>query len=162
MKILIICVVSGLFLGACTSRIEPLPDVGLGRSSTTPKHAIRSDRLRNIMREMEMLMFERMYTELALEKELARHAEEFGHAAGELAATAHNIKAVLPGIDLAPENRIVFQALADDLATQANDLARVAAEQQYGAIAAQYERVTHICAGCHSLFRDPRADPTRP
>lgn len=116
-------------------------------------HVIRSEKLRIIMRQMELIMYDRMQSDLELDKQRMRRAEEIAVTAGELAAAASAISRASPYATLDDAERRRFDALAIELQRDAVELERLAREGQLVASAAQFERLSHACAACHSIYR---------
>lgn len=118
-------------------------------------HAVRSERVRQIMVRMNALLYERMYTALELDRERARQLAALADTAAELAGTADAIPEALSDLDLPVEERTTFQALANQLYTRALELQGLAAANRYHALDAAIERLNETCNACHSLFRNP-------
>jgi cytochrome c556 len=117
------------------------------------RHAVRSEELRVIMRRMEALVYDRIQSELALDKERLRQADELAATAGELATTASSIFGASAYQMLDDAARQRFDAFAAELQREATELQRLAREGGIVASSAQFERMSHACAGCHSLYR---------
>jgi cytochrome c556 len=116
-------------------------------------HVVRSEELRVIMRRMEALVYDRIQSDLALDKERLRQAGELAATAGKLASTASAIFGASDYAALDDAARRRFDAFAAELQREAAELQRVAREGGFVASAAQFERMSHACAGCHSLYR---------
>ena len=117
------------------------------------RHVVRSESLRTIMRRLESLAHDRIQSELALDKQRMRHADALAAAASELARTAPGITGAEEYSNLDAAARARFGEYAKALEREASTLQRYASEGRLSEIAAQYERLTHACAGCHSLYR---------
>lgn len=126
-------------------------------TGTAGEHRLSSMELRDIMRRFEALVYEQEYTELALDKQRARYAADLAESAATLVETARFIPAVTEQLLTGTAERLEFLALAERLAMEASKLERLAEEKRYREMAAQYDRITGVCANCHSLFRDRTA-----
>jgi len=116
-------------------------------------HIVRSHSLRSIMQRLETLVQDRIQSDLTIDKERMRQAQEIANAAGELAATASSISAAATYAGLDDDARRRFDNYAEELHREAEELQRLAVDKQLAQSAAQYERMSHACAGCHSVFR---------
>jgi len=116
-------------------------------------HVARSEELRVIMRRMEALVYDRIQSDLALDKERLRQADELAATAGQLANAASAIFSVSTYGTLDEPARRRFDAFAAELQREATELQRLAREGGIVVTAAQFERMSHACAGCHSLYR---------
>lgn len=108
-----------------------------------------SDRLQQLMRRMNTLVYDRNQTELALDRERLERARELASAARELAAEA----GAAPPTSLDADTRREFMDYAHALAGEAARLDELAAARRFSELAAQMERVGHQCAACHLRFR---------
>ncbi len=137
--------------------------IACGATSTMPsarapepdpsQHVVRSERLRLLMRSMESLMHDRIQSDLELDKERLKQADELAEAAGELAATAEAIAGASTYASLDDAARARFDAFVVELQREASELQRLARDGQFAPSAAQFDRMRHVCAGCHSLYR---------
>lgn len=129
------------------------PLLALEASAVDPVHAGGMDELRERMRRLDALVFERTLSPLAIDRERSRRADEIALLAGELAAIAASL-AKSGGIPSAgPARRERFVANARRLGEEAAALERAAAERQIDAIPVRIERLGHACAACHAEFR---------
>lgn len=117
-------------------------------------HAIQDARLREKMRELDALMYERMRTELEIDRDRRRQAKEIALAAVDLSRTVAAIVTAAPGLPLTVDERSRFLALAKQLRTWVDRL-REQAEQGYiDAIPGILAEITAVCGSCHRLFRE--------
>lgn len=116
-------------------------------------HVVRSEELRAIMQQMELLMYDRIQPELELDKQRQRRATEITVTASELAAAANEISGVPPYGTLDDEAQQRFDVFAFELKRDAIELARLARARRFVASAAQFDRLSHTCDGCHSIYR---------
>lgn len=116
-------------------------------------HADGIEALRERMRRMDALVFERVLTPLEIDHERMRRADEIADLASELAAAATELatasRETLP--DDARRKRFLDNARR--LGAEAAELRRLAAERRLGEVSAQIDRLGHTCAACHADFR---------
>jgi hypothetical protein len=115
-------------------------------------HAIHSDEIRNIMRRLNRLIYEREYTELELQELNKKQIELLAEEALSLYKTATN----LPSIDslniLSDEDQLAFKAMVAELKDITTELKRESdANHETEAI---YIKLQSTCNTCHQLFRD--------
>ena len=121
-------------------------------TSKTLLHAIHSDEIRNIMRRLDSLVYEREYTELELQKLNKKQIELLAKEALTLSQTAAN----LPNIDslnnLSDEDQLAFNAMATELKDFAIELKKESdANHETETL---YIKLQSTCNTCHQLFRD--------
>jgi hypothetical protein len=142
-----------LLLAACVGTPEPVLRTGLPDTGGPAPHAVHDRRLRQWMAEMNALMFERMRTELELDRERRRQAERIAGTAADLERTIGRIIDTLPRLALSPNERTTFLALADTLRSQVQTL-KVQAQRNYiDALPDTLEHIQATCTACHRLFR---------
>lgn len=117
------------------------------------RHIIRSAELRGIMQRLEALTADRVQADLALDVKRNETADALADAAGELAAAASSLSTSAVTASLDDAARQQFKSYARELRREAEILRAAAAEHRLIASAAQFQRLNHACAGCHSLFR---------
>ncbi len=149
----LVFVFASLVLGGCETAPRS-PAIPLAEPGPPQRHIVRSAELRLIMQRLEALMQDRVQSELALDMKRIDTADALADAAGELASAALSIatNAVTGSLDEA--GRQQFHAYALELPREAEILRAAAAEHRFVASANQFERLSHACAGCHSLFRE--------
>ena len=126
----------------------PLPE-----NSKSVLNAIHSNDVRIIMRRLNVLAYEREYTELELEKLRARQIKLLAQTAGELAQTAEQLPEDVQK-DLSREDQTTFRAMANQLYSESLQLEEEAAANNYRALNECYQRLRETCNACHRLFRD--------
>lgn len=140
-------------IAGCTSPApkEPahqLPDTGL-----PALHALHEERLRNLMQEMNNLMFDRIRTELEIDRERRKHALAIAKSAGQLASAIDAIVEEMPKLDLTVSEQTAFKALASKLHRQTELLQDQANRNHIDAIPGTLQQMTLTCTSCHQLFR---------
>ncbi len=115
--------------------------------------AVHSGELRQIMRRLNSIAYEREFTQLELDRLRARHIETLVETVGELVRTAETLPEITE--DGLNENDLVtFRALANQLYTETTGLRNAVRENNYAAQDAGYRRLRETCTACHNLFRD--------
>ncbi len=127
---------------------------GLAAAADAP-HALRSARLRDVMVRLDALVYERMYTELDLDTERARHAGALADAAADLAGTTDALPELAGGLALTDAEAGRFRDLANRLYSQAVEIQGLASREEYRQLRPAFERLQSTCGACHALFRDP-------
>lgn len=149
---LIICLPS--FVACESMHDERLPLRGQSDTEAPALHAIHDARLRNLMREMNSLMFERMRTELELDQERRQKAVQIGRVAAEMEQTVGDIIDSLPRLSLNEDEQISFLALAEKLRNQVRMVKEQADHNYIDAIPGTLQHITTTCTMCHHLFRE--------
>jgi len=140
---------------ACsTTDVKQLPYLGLNAKSVS-LHAIYDARLRDSMREINNLMFERMLTELEIDQERRQKSAQIGRLADEMGRAVDYIIDSLPRLPLDENEKIKFLTLADQLRNQVKMLRKQADHNYIDTIPDTLEHITTTCVTCHQLFRDP-------
>lgn len=119
----------------------------------TAPHAIRDGRLRVLMRDLESLMFERMYTEPELDQRRRRYAKEIAKTALALERAASDIYPISDDMALDKQQRKVFLDLVEQLRAQALELHGQGMRNEFSALRPTLDRITRTCSTCHSRFR---------
>lgn len=142
----------GLPAGGCRAPAADRP--GLRSVDAPPAlHAVSSERLRQIMQRMDSLMFERMQTELELDRQRLRHVRALAEAAAELERTVDWIPGAVDDMGLSPEDRSRFLDLAGILRGEAGALRDRAEAGDLGALRHSLQRLESTCKACHGLYR---------
>lgn len=150
---LTICLFSA---AACSTTDEKqLTSLGLVNAKSVSLHAIYDARLRDSMREIDNLMFERMLTELEIDQERRQKSAQIGRLADEMGRAVDYIIDSLPRLPLDENEKITFLTLADQLRNQVKILRKQADHNYIDTIPDILEHITTTCMTCHQLFRDP-------
>lgn len=115
---------------------------------------IHSDELRNIMRRLELLNYEREYTELEIQKLSHKQIELLSGAAKALVEIADNIPNVASLKNLSDEEQIIFNAMANQLYDNTHEFIGENETNNYKAWDPTYQKLKNTCKTCHRLFRD--------
>lgn len=119
-------------------------------------HAVYSERLRELMHDIDRLQRERLPQALDTTGEARRRAADVGRIAGSLADSARRIAAVLPPESLAPAERDAFVREAGVLEQRARELAREAPSLTAPELEERVTAIQATCDACHTRFRKPR------
>jgi cytochrome c556 len=124
-----------------------------GAPSDAAVHAVHSDRLQILMRDLSRLSLARAPQELDSGAERRRRARAVAETAADMAVAADDIPAALNDVQMADEHRARFTALAAQLRNQAADLEALAREEQVLEMEAKLFEINQTCTSCHSAFR---------
>lgn len=105
------------------------------------------------MQRLEALTADRVQADLALDVKRNETADALADVAGKLAAAASSMSGHAVTASLDDAGREQFKAYALELRGEAERLRAAAAEHRIIASATHFQRLNHVCAGCHSLFR---------
>ena len=122
--------------------------------SKTILNTIHSDDIRNIMRRLRILIYDREYTELELRKLSNNQIELLAEETYILAQTAENIPNITSLKNLNDEEQLTFSAMANQLHGISMELQREAKANHQQALDAAYLKLQNTCNTCHQLFRN--------
>ena len=106
------------------------------------------------MGRLNMLAYEREYTELELNQLRAEQIELLIQTASELTQTAENLPNITADPDLSDSDQITFRAMAAQLYRETRNLQEAYDAGQSQALEPAYQRLHETCNACHRLFRD--------
>jgi len=118
--------------------------------------SIHSDRVRNIMRRLNSLSYEREITEPELQKIRIRQIKLLLEAADELVAAANESSEILSSNYLNKLDQATFKALANQLQTELKEIRKSARLNHVKQIRKGYQQLRNTCAACHQLFREQK------
>jgi hypothetical protein len=142
------------FLAACAPATQELPRSGLPDTGQPAIHAVTDGKLRELMNQMNALMFDRFTTQPQLDQERRAYALKMAKTANTLSTTSVHIRSRLPELNLNEGEQATFLALAGKLHDQAKKLESQASQNQIDNIAATLDQISHTCSACHALFRE--------
>ena len=116
-------------------------------------HAVRSGKLRDIMGQMNTLLYEREHTALELDLLRSRYLRALAVAVEDLTREADDLDSLLEGSPLPAPEQARFRELVDQLHTRVVRLQVAAEGGDLSALNDAYGRVVETCDGCHGLFR---------
>lgn len=147
-------VIVATLLSACTSISQPAAThAGLPDTGRPALHAVSDARLRELMDQMNGLMFERFITQPDIDRERRNYALKMANAADKLGSTVDAILARLPALNLNPNEQMTFRALAGKLREQADALNAQAKLNHIDTMGPMLDQMTATCSSCHTLFR---------
>lgn len=140
-----------LLLVACTAEQHTNPR--LQNTGKPALHAVQSERLQHLMQRLNDLMFERMLTEVELDRERRQRTSEIAQVASSMLQTVNDIPNALPTLALSPGERQTFLQLSSQLGEQVALLKQEAELNYVDAIPKRLQRVVATCNACHRSFR---------
>ncbi|MDD1612170.1 MAG: cytochrome c [Methylococcaceae bacterium] len=140
-----------LLLLACGSERQNSPS--LQDTGKPALHAIQSERLQGLMSRLNDLVFERMLTEVELDRERRLRMQEMAEAAGTMLGTVQEISNALPSLELSSPDRQTFMELSTRLKEQVTALKQEAEQNYVDGIQKRLEQIVAICNECHRSFR---------
>jgi cytochrome c556 len=147
-------IVALLWVTACETSPPRTGPKALPKTGQPALHAVQNARLDELMIEMNSLMFDRMRTELDIDRERRRRAGQIADTAEAMSRTIESVLATLPALNLTPGEQDTFAALANKLRGQAMQLEEQARRNYVDAIPQTLDQMTLTCTACHQLFRD--------
>ncbi|MDD1623013.1 MAG: cytochrome c [Methylococcaceae bacterium] len=146
-------VIGATLLSACTATSQPAAPAGLPDTGQPALHAVSDARLRELMDQMNALMFERFMTQPEIDRERRIHAQKMADAAEKLGSAIDAILSRLPALNLNQDEQLTFRALAGKLGEQAHALNAQAKLNHIDNIEPMLDQMTATCSSCHTLFR---------
>ena len=145
----------GLLLLFCCIAACPADNGTLADKEPTPPllHTIHSDQLRQIMLRLNELAYEREYTELSLDRLLAKQIAALVNEARNLVDKAGRLSGMDGGGKLTEEEQITFTAVARQLYSETLQMQADVQANRYEKIPGNYRYLHHTCNACHKLFR---------
>ena len=116
-------------------------------------HAIHSEEVRNIMRRLKLLIYEREYTELELEKLRHQQIRLLVEEAKSLTITAAQLPEIESLKKLNEEEQLTFNAMANQLHDVALELQKDIEANHRQELDKAYIKLQDTCNTCHRLFR---------
>lgn len=139
------------FLIGCSGQTSVTPHlVNTGKPAL---HAIQSERLKILMRELDDLMFERMLNEVQIDRQRRYRTEQIVKVAEQLLNTVDFIPDALPELSLKKTEQQIFLNLSTRLKQQVSLLKHEAEENYVDAIPQRVEQIVETCNACHQVFR---------
>ena len=152
LKVLFIFMISFVISG-CSARPqstvqEKLPDTG-----HPALHAVTDAKLRELMSQMNGLMFDNYKTEPDIDRERRQYAKRIAELADTLSSVSDIMLSRMPALNLSADEQVIFQALDNKLREQANLLKMQAQLNRIDALDQTKTQIKQTCTSCHSLFR---------
>ncbi|BBL70974.1 hypothetical protein [Methylogaea oryzae] len=148
---------AGALLAAiCLLSAGCAPTPGQRQSADAPRHGLHEERLRQLMQEMNALMFERYLTQPDIDRQRRSKAREIAAAAAAMADTLKEIQLSRTRLPLNATEHTLFATLTDRLSQQIQQMRQQAESGQTESLPQIREDMRATCAACHLLFRDNR------
>lgn len=143
-----------LFLASITFSYTVLSDSGKpDHEDALIFHAIYSKNLREIMHRLTQSVYDGELNSSQNEEVRMKHIQQLFDNASELYVAAENLTQAIPGFDLSKDEKNIFEGLAKQLQTEANNLGYMAENNDQAGIKNVFKRLNDTCAACHELFR---------
>ncbi len=153
---LVICsaiTLSIVFVASCAPTARQRYNRQLAQTGKPAQHAIHSERLEEVMNELDELALARMPQELDPDTERARQSREITKLAAGLADAAQRIPDSVAADELNNQERELFTKLASQLHTQATELELSASKLSPSQLEQRLDRIIATCNACHDQFR---------
>lgn len=140
---------------SCANQVDP-GDVNRHRyvQEKAKLHGVHSDLLRNTMQRLNLLIIDGIYTPLQLDEKEKEYLDELIHTAADLVVSVEILTEHIPVPGMNSEQRNIFRNLAEQLYTEASNVANYAENGELLEMDAAYQRLERTCVKCHSLFRE--------
>jgi hypothetical protein len=142
-----------LFVSACSGQgggSLPVEE----RVSDAQLHALMSDQINVLVRQIDMLILDQHRTAVELDQERRRKAVQVANAASGLQRSADLIIAMQPQLSLTPESAAVFAQLALQFREQGVYMEDLARQNRFDVLQSEIETARATCQACHNLYRE--------
>lgn len=129
------------------------PPAGEARQTGPGAHVVQSDELREVMRGLRDIRYDRLPPEIDARRARQRHLREIGLQAARMADAARGIPHAAREAELNEEDRQSFIGLARQLGEQAAALRDAAWRGQEDEVRRTWRQLTATCDACHGEFR---------
>ncbi len=117
------------------------------------KHMIQSQKLRNLMRELDLVVYERQKSELERDKMRKRYVLTLADTLKKLSAEVENMPKGDLGSDLTSDDFDEYKRYAKRLNHDANELYLLAKKYEFELLNRKMEDIKISCNSCHKQFR---------
>ncbi len=117
------------------------------------KHMIQSQKLRNLMRELDLVVYERQKSELERDKMRKRYVLTLADTLKKLSAEVENMPKGDLGSDLTSDDFDEYKRYAKRLNHDANELYALAQNYEFELLNRKMEDIKISCNSCHKQFR---------
>lgn len=143
------------FLSGCSGvERESLPT--LSEKGGASLHSVKSKKLKNVMHDLNNLVFDRFYSEIDRDNMRVRYSQDIAQIVTSMSEDIKKIQETGDELDLTEEKRLLFKTMAMELEQEGENLTKIATEYRTESIRPTLDRLVNICNRCHSQFRDPR------
>ncbi len=140
-------------LSCADSTPRSFSNAGHSETGQPALHAVHDNQLHELMDRMNSLMQERFLTEPELDVERRKYAQRIFKTAQNLSQTLDAILTASTKLKLSNVEETTFQALAQKLRKQVQELQKQAEQNRMEAIPGTLEQMNSTCISCHALFR---------
>lgn len=105
------------------------------------------------MQRMNQLVYKKELTPLERKDLRTQHREDLVYTVNELGFAAIVLREALPGFDLNTEEKDIFHAITIQLQNEAENIKKMAEENDIANMDRSYKRLNDTCSACHELFR---------
>ena len=141
-----------LLLSACVSKSSSSANVT--SLEEEKKHKIESEELRLLMRELNMVVYDRQKSELDRDDIRRRYALNLADVVKELAYKIEHIPQDGLGKNLTQKDRELYAHYAHKLYKNSEEIYDVAQKYELEKLDNKIDNMQRTCDGCHALFRD--------
>ncbi len=143
---------SVLVMGSCTLDKSSSNRLQLLETGKPALHAIQNNELKEIMKNLNRLHFDRMPQELDHDP-FDWHLKKVEQIAGKMSQATVEIATLSENIEINPQEKKLFDALAEKLGQQAGELELAAKDRDILQVRQAMNSMTTTCNACHSAFR---------
>lgn len=140
-------------LNGCSLNDRASYELRLEDTGKPALHALRKERLREIMADLNRLTFETMPQEMNHHVQRNRDFVRLAEVADHLAQDAQAIPLILQDVRMSSEDRHVFNSYAKKLHEEATGLAELARGRSLDGLKTGMDEMITTCNACHSAFR---------
>jgi hypothetical protein len=149
-----IAAVVGVSILACSASPQWRYEEKLANTGEPALHAVHSDRLVELMAELDRIMSYPEWKETTRTLRHARDIRQMAEAAAALADTSTAIRRSAEELGLDGAGKRTFMSLTDKLHEQSLALQKEAEAKNADRIRGSLDGIVRTCNACHSLFRD--------
>lgn len=141
-----------IFFSACSGKYEELPE--LKKDANEPfMHKVESQKLKNVMHELNHLVFERFYSEIDRDKMRVRYSNEIASIVSSITSDVKKIETLENELNLNENQKIIFMRYVRELRESGEELKAIANSAQTESIKPVLNKMVNSCNSCHEQFR---------
>ncbi len=144
--------VSLLVLSACVSK--SVSSSNEMAQTSKKEHKIESEELRVLMRELNMVVYDRQKSELDRDDLRRRYALNLADVVKELAYKVEHIPQNELGKELTDHDQAIYVRYAHELYLNGEEIDRVAQKYELEKLDGAIAKTQQTCDRCHALLRD--------
>jgi len=142
-----------IVLGGCTGAERDALPV-LSDKEGASLHSVKSQKLKNVMHDLNNLVFERFYSEIDRDNMRVRYSKNIADIVASMSSDIEKIRQAGNELNLKPSEKALFDALAAELAREGENLRLIAVDYKTERIRPALDRMINTCNRCHAQFRD--------